>query len=131
MVANKGKQSLSINKNDLLQEGGTQQCCQAALLAMGFPHPYVHLHQMNCLSVPMSKPAISHLFTTRSAEMNHLSGKPGWMAKTSHRHDQPWVLAAQGLAQAQGQKIIACLHPQSHTQHTEGSPSKPTPVTPS
>lgn len=32
MVVNKGKQSLSINKNDLQQEGGIQQHCQAALL---------------------------------------------------------------------------------------------------
>lgn len=43
MVVNKGKQSLSINKNDLQQEGGIQQYCQVALLARGFSYPHVQL----------------------------------------------------------------------------------------
>jgi hypothetical protein len=103
--------------------------CQAALRATRFPYPYACLHQMSCLSVSMSKPAISHLSHQGALKWTVLSGKLGWMDKTSHRHDQPRVLAARGLAQAQGQKIIASLHPWNHTQHLQGSPSKPTPDT--
>lgn len=119
MVVNKGKQSLSINKNDLQQEGGNSTTLS------GCSPPPRDFHALTCIFVRGTvypHPCLTQqppVFQTM--EPLNKAGVASWDGRIRLLTGMTSLVAWQplGLAQAQGQRITAGWHPLSHTHSTQ------------